>query len=118
MNRKTACRAALSLLFLGVATTSPSQQTHYFYGAGLESCGSWTAMRRLEKTSNYYADVAWIQGFLSAAGAYFLTAPRETDADAIDGFVDNYCRDHPLEKLSLAAHALVNELGGRPYSLK
>jgi hypothetical protein len=48
-------------------------------------------------------------GFLSGAG-YAGTSIKETDTDAANLFVDNYCREHPLENIADAATALIRAL--------
>lgn len=48
---------------------------------------------------------------MSAAGYYGMPGPlRDTDAEAVAAWVDNYCREHPLNNIREAAASLVDEL--------
>jgi hypothetical protein len=50
-------------------------------------------------------------GFVSAAGYSSMAGNLlHTDTDAINAWVDNYCRDHPLDRLVVAAESLVATL--------
>ena len=70
-------------------------------GAGTISCGSWTADRQTLMNST---EMQWILRFLSSVGA-----PQGMDSEAVAGWLDNYCRAHPLKNLSYAASAFVLE---------
>jgi hypothetical protein len=86
------------------------------YGAGTQSCGQWLASRlHGQEVLPHQSDanpnnLSWVLGWLSAAGYYLPSALRDTDPDAVAAWVDNYCREHPLEKLQVAAASLVDEL--------
>jgi hypothetical protein len=80
----------------------------WYYGAGDSSCGTWLANR---KEGNWYTDGQWVLGWLSAAGYYDVRGDlRETDSDAVDAWLDKYCREHPLNTIKAAAASLVDEL--------
>jgi hypothetical protein len=74
------------------------------------SCLDWVKHRQ-EARGGEIADQAWLLGYLSgiavATRKNFLPA---TDSDSIFRWVDNYCRDHPLNDLNDAADDLAQEL--------
>jgi hypothetical protein len=76
------------------------------YGAGVSSCGKWIAANQAQHLT--YS--AWVLGFVSGFGHAAVTDLRETDADAIDAWMNKFCREHPLETISHASQALVSEL--------
>ena len=78
------------------------------YGAGTFSCGNWLANRRGAEQFSYNA---WLLGWVSAAGHYEAHGPlRDTDSSALIAWVDNYCREHPLDQIFDAAAGLVETL--------
>jgi hypothetical protein len=87
-------------------------------GAGASSCGDWLSERQAAVTTQkpsaaLWGESQWILGFI--AGANVGIAP---DMNLIDGttgtalmvWVDNYCKEHPLENVATAASALLREL--------
>lgn len=81
-------------------------------GAGVSSCGTWTADRSSPNGNGAaLQDEQWVLGFLSAFGFANPTANPlgGLDADAVWGWFDNYCRDHPLVKISQASYAFYLE---------
>ncbi len=103
----------LAVLLVGCV----SAQGYTNYGPGVRPCGQWIA----EREDNYqYA--GWLQGWVSAAGAYgaaeFLGYNKsgdlaESGTEAMEAWVDKYCRENPLEPIRAAAEALVKELAIR-----
>ena len=77
------------------------------YGAGTASCGTWLADR--EKPMHDY-ELSWVLGWLTASSYFYeedhLGRLRHTDANAVSAWLDKYCREHPLESISLAAAQL------------
>jgi len=109
----------IALLGFAIATVTESStcaQTRMIDGAGLVSCGEWQQYRSSgDKPSSYQAQ-AWIDGFLSgynsaSDGTDFLI-PKPSSI-AYYAWVDNYCRDKPLDTLALAVFALKRELASR-----
>lgn len=100
---------ATILLFASAASVADADSKYFVYGVGNESCGKWLASRtrpedRLHQTS-------WLLGWVSAAGFYDVYGTlKNTDVDAVAAWTDNYCHDHPLENLSVAAGVLVKTL--------
>jgi hypothetical protein len=105
--------AALAVvLFTGSARAQP---IYHAIGAGVAaSCGTWTANRAdRRKEPDWLHEVSWVLGFLSGAG-YMGTREgfdplRGVDAAAVQAWLDNYCRVHPLENLADAAGAFIRE---------
>jgi len=62
-------------------------------------------------------DEAWVQGFVTSYNLYGIGSDdvaRATDVSGRNGWIDNYCRDHPLDTIAAAAIKLVEELGSHP----
>jgi hypothetical protein len=56
-------------------------------------------------------DESWVLGFLAGAGDATNGANplNGLDANAVFGWIDNYCSIHPLSPIGKAAEALFNE---------
>ena len=95
-------RILLTVLAVALMTSAAMAAPHSLVaGAGAISCGSWTADRQTLMNTN---EVQWVLRFLSGAGA-----PEGMDSEAVAGWLDTYCRAHPLKNLSYAASAFVVE---------
>jgi hypothetical protein len=76
---------------------------------GASSCGEWVAQR---KKSDHLAlsNAAWLVGFLSGlslASGKDLLAGR--DNAALYSWMDNYCKEHPLQDTASGARVLLEE---------
>lgn len=76
------------------------------FGIGNHSCGEWLTGRQ-DKT--YYAMGQWMLGWVSSAGYYGMRL-RRTDAAAMSAWMDNFCREHPLDSLGVGVRALIKAL--------
>mgnify|MGYP006083983065 CR=1 FL=1 len=90
-----------------------SSQSNFSYGAtslGKQSCGSWI------KTKDKEMDKAYLIGYLNGAiemGLFFqvFNSSKGIDGNALEIWIDNYCKENPLEILDKAANSLLfNEL--------
>ena len=90
-------------------TISPRRPNKYIiYGEGTISCG-----RLVSESSNSVlrpVRAAWVRGFISGYGYIHVGVLKETDADAINVWIDNYCHANPLEDVSKGAEALAKVL--------
>lgn len=94
-----------SLGFVGFSHAA--YDTYHVYGPGTYSCGTWVEHR---KTSNaWYQYAAWVSGFISGAG-HSGEELKEVDERAIFVFVDNYCKQNPLNPIVEGAKALLIEI--------
>jgi hypothetical protein len=83
------------------------------YGAGTLTCGEWQRHRSTENKGATLQLQAWIDGFLSGSGEEIdFIAPKATEV-AYYAWIDNYCRQNPLNMVAEAAVALKNELIAR-----
>jgi hypothetical protein len=83
-------------------------------GLGMESCGSWTEARRTRTSFGYEQ---WVVGFMSGvAGALNDNLFDGKDAQGVWGWVDSYCRAHPLEMLAVATAELINTIQPRTFT--
>jgi hypothetical protein len=106
-------RLAMKLIvfgMLGVALrTGPTKKAeagqYDLMGVGAQSCGTWTAQRQ----GGYAAkEMAWVLGFLSGVGFTGIDGAnplRGMDAQGVWAWIDNYCRDHPIDNISGATAA-------------
>ena len=96
------------------ATPEASADTGIIIGAGLDSCGIWTAERRDRSfTAGHYTQ--WVVGYLSGAASWGhdLDPMKGLDAQAVWSWMDNYCQEHPLATIVEAATAFVKEHPGK-----
>lgn len=103
----------LLLVFLVAFTTLASPAAFAYnvtvIGLGMASCGTWTADR---KGNGWPAvvDENWVLGFLSGAGIFGpsnINPLGGTDDNGVFGWVDNYCKTHPLAQIDQAGEAFV-----------
>ena len=102
--------AVIVLLVFTVGVQAYAQRkpgSYTVYGVGSHSCGRWA--QDVNDTPLGYIKAAWVQGFVTAAGAYGGNL-RETDAAAVRGFISLYCSQNPLKDIDDASYALVLEL--------
>jgi hypothetical protein len=103
MKRNQIAIIALAL----VLSCNTARANKFVIGSGVETCGGWTRSNPGMKTQR----IAWVLGFLS--GVNFVVEPdilKGPDAAAIEGWMDNYCRQHPLDTMVKAASDLSVEL--------
>jgi hypothetical protein len=101
--------AFATALMAGSAKAEPYQEPYFVIGAGIKSCGAWTADRNGPLGQQ---DRQWILGFLSGVGWVHLTGQNPLDgldAQAVWAWVDNYCKAHPLDKMASAGEVFASE---------
>jgi hypothetical protein len=100
------CTTLALALMTGAAEAQPG--SFQPSGAAAMSCGAWTAARRENNPLSWMSE-QWVLGFLSgvgyAASQGGLDPLRGVDDQAVWAWVDNYCRDHPLNPLVMAVAA-------------
>jgi hypothetical protein len=97
------------IVALMLCLVSVSANAKVIMGAGAASCGAWSKPRDMD---DKFKNSQWLLGFLSGIndannGPDFLS---HTDADGVIAWVDNYCRQHPLDHIVEAASKLATEL--------
>jgi hypothetical protein len=97
------------IVALMLCLVSATANAKVIMGAGAASCGAWSKPRDIDDKSK---NTQWLLGFLSGindanSGPDFLS---HTDADGVIAWVDNYCRQHPLDHIVEAASKLATEL--------
>jgi hypothetical protein len=103
-------KRALVLVILIVITAEIGNAAEYvIMGAGIRTCGTWTAARRERRPMEYEA---WILGYLSGIGStHNLTGVNPlqgVDAEGVWAWIDNYCSAHPLAPINQAAITFAN----------
>jgi hypothetical protein len=92
-------------------TSSVLAETMPILGPGATTCGTWTQDR---KTDQYFSQLGWALGFISSYNHYMnKNIFGNADAQAIAGWIDNYCTANPLDTIYAASVELVRELGRR-----
>jgi hypothetical protein len=110
-------RTLLLSLLLGIAAADgASAQNKTVYRAGLVSCGQWQEHRTTGNKASSYQLQAYVDGFLSgynlaSEGPDFLVG--KPDSVSLYIWIDNYCRDKPLDAVVGALFALKYELLAR-----
>jgi hypothetical protein len=105
----------LTLCMLAGEAGAAGTGTSIVYGAGNESCGTWLSSSTNQDIRNW--QTSWVLGWLSASGHYqVLGRMKDTDAAAVTAWLDNYCKEHPLDELQEASAALIRELAKRGKS--
>jgi hypothetical protein len=99
----------ISIVSLLPIPASRAQEEFPAYGAGLQSCGTWTAERNDDFRRQRQS---WVFGFVSAYDFYCPAGSQIKPADnnAITAWVDSYCAAHPLDLIVYAAVKLVDEM--------
>jgi hypothetical protein len=113
-------RRSTLLCAVCLATAAPAAhaQPYQIYGAGAASCGTWTDARK-EGGARADALEAWVEGFLTGTNALLAVKDEgpdvaaSTDMSGILKWLDRYCADHPLDRITAASMALIAELDKR-----
>jgi len=80
---------------------------------GSRSCGQWAAVSG-DPTVERAVIKNWLTGFMSGlAMGQGKDILEQTDADSIYLWMDNYCRENPLNSLSNGGNTLYHELEAR-----
>lgn len=101
-------------------TTIPHRtEPTMIYGLQPEpSCGKWTAERAV-RSGQAVQMQSWILGFLTALNLYVPATEgniaRTADIEGFYGWLDQYCRENPLNAFTSAAMALASELQRRTH---
>jgi hypothetical protein len=83
------------------------------------SCGDWSALVAGSVPALQYR--AWVLGYMSGVASTGTFATNFLDASTPGGaiaWVDAYCKSHPLERISDAAHEVTSEVAKRAKQLK
>lgn len=87
-------------------------------GSGGNTCGQYIELRKTQDLNLNSVLTAWSLGFLSSMNINRATLKNLEpvslpDASTIDAYLDNYCRNNPLEKLWVANLKLFYDLEAR-----
>jgi hypothetical protein len=103
-------KALLTLVLIGALCLSSYSYAYRAYGDGaVNSCGNWIEVRKTPNTWEGLVVQAWVSGFVSGYGFSGNTL-KETDVNAILAWVDNYCKEKPLDTVAEAAEMLIFEM--------
>jgi len=104
------------ILALTILASSPSlaqQRSVFIVGAGIGNCSAWTE-RKSAGPEPHVQDQQWLWGFMSGFDLFGLSVAGNVapgmDGFALSAWMDNYCADHPTERISTAAQLLIKEM--------
>jgi hypothetical protein len=116
MRKLTPVILILAGLLLGSGPVMANGTPAMIYGAGNLSCDTWSEGRRQPHNPAVSLARSWVLGFLSAmdGATHFISHDtkrlRSFDVNAVNGWLDNYCRANPRDYVALAAARLANQL--------
>jgi hypothetical protein len=98
----------IALIVFLIAGEAQSQTVKLVGDGANTSCGTWLESRRT--TYNHYM-ATWALGYLSGVAIWSQTLNplNSVDAEGVFYWLDNYCREHPIDKFSNALAAFVHE---------
>jgi hypothetical protein len=80
------------------------------HGQGGRSCGTFIAD---ENTPLHFQDVAWAVGFLDAIDQWNPYTVANYDYNGLALWLDEYCKQHPIDVVENASLAFYKYIGGR-----
>ncbi len=92
------------------ANASDIKGSYMIYGSGTASCGTWIESRKMISNG---VGPQWLAGFLTAFNLYGYWEEdigKGIDINGLAGWIDNYCKNNPLDNLARASEALITEL--------
>jgi hypothetical protein len=107
MNMK---KALLTMALVSTPLLSLSAEDYMAERHGAASCGKWIEARKNQDSDPMALLLSvWVSGFVSGAGSTG-TQLKYIDPSARANWIDNYCKEHPLDDVATAAEQLVIEL--------
>jgi hypothetical protein len=111
---KTNLKAVL-LVFTAAAILGSSQTAHAFATIGVIDCGTWVKQRQGKNQEATLSQI-WLNGLLTGLNIMgaaqgrkdFLSSIKSTEQLYL--WLDNYCRNNPMNDLALGGLALALEL--------
>lgn len=106
---------AIALLVAALAGGVANAQTSVGYGVNF-SCGDWTSERKTDPNGIIIKGaISWVQGYLSGLNLAWSRGKPELlfaipNPNSLSGWLDNSCRDKPLDKLQDASFSLAADL--------
>jgi hypothetical protein len=86
-----------------------ANESIYVIGGGADSCGKWLASKDFPHVRDQFTH--WVLGFITGNNwARNQSQVYPPDGPAVAAFVDQYCRNHPLDRIFNAAEFLVTEM--------
>ena len=104
----------VALVTVTLTTEGRSGPVLTVFGYGNQSCGSWTQERAAQSIVSEIM-AGWVGAFVTGFedGVNFEVG-HGADGNGLAGWIDNYCRLHPLKDIFHASEALVTALRGLP----
>ncbi len=107
---------AIALLSGATAESMDDSGTYNVLGAGTKSCGKWMEARKDDSWESLIL-INWVWGFVTSYNRYVhkggVGVEGNIDNEGLMAWVDQYCRDNPLENVANASQALIYKLNSR-----
>ena len=103
------------IIALALVSTGAWGGEYTWIGHGGTGCGKFVA-RSLVKDAEWFDNMQWVTGFISGGNAERVRSGGNSNVgNGVDGeslvlWIENYCRENPLDHLDQATDALVDEL--------
>ncbi len=107
--------AIVSLALCGPGLAKDDKGNYIIVGAGTLSCGAWLEKREKEDWESRLL-LEWVHGYISSHNEYvegMANVIEGVGIDSLNAWIDDYCRNHPLEDLHIAAEALIEHFESR-----
>ncbi len=108
-------RLSLIVLVLSFAITTPvtaADKDELYSAQGNVSCGDWVKDRKKDGWVNI-TNINWIVGYITAYNSQMPDVYNilgSTDMESVYLWMDKYCQENPLGKLSYGMELLTHEL--------
>jgi hypothetical protein len=118
--RQRAPRRIIHILILltrffvaGTCVGNTNTDRYTILGQGNQSCGKWIADRRQDNLAAH-TEEAWLLGYLTAYNEWSndpndpnANVTKETDADGVFAWMDNFCQSHPVDTIATGSTSLI-----------
>lgn len=106
-------RLVFSVGFLALANDARAETS--MFSSPITSCGGWTKAGEVDRM----LAKQWVAGYLSALNTTFAPGEKHVDVlkgvdwNAVEGAIDKFCAENPLDPLQSAVVNIYNQLNER-----
>lgn len=113
------------IVFIFLLVICTKSHSAMVYGSGVSSCGKWNAASQLYQKEpllqwvlGYVTFASILEGKIDALPYIQALELKDTDVEAILGWVDNYCQENPIDNIQKASSSLVEVLNKNKNTAK
>ena len=112
--RKAIGAAVLAVVLLGTFESKAADENGNYtvIAYGNQSCGRWVKAHAAESEESRHQET-WVTGYITAYNRVthgISNLSKGTDSAGLISWIDNYCKDNPLDGVADASAALVQVL--------